>query len=48
MSYFDHGKLAIKGSGTQTVSDIFPAVGKTVYSTTYGILLKAFTGTLPC
>lgn len=48
MSYFDHGKLATKGSGTQTVSDIFPAVGKTVYSTTYGILLKAFTGTLPC
>lgn len=48
MPYFDHGKLAINGSGTQTVSDIFPTVGKTVSSTTYGILLKAFTGTLPC
>lgn len=48
MFYSNDGKLAIKGSDTQTVSDIFPAVGKTAYSTTYGILLKAFTGTVPC
>lgn len=40
--------MAIRGLSTETVSDIFPTVGKTVLFTTYGIPLKASTGTLPC